>query len=175
MRPTICRNLPALALAFVLCAACGYRPLAGGTKEPGSISKIAVPVAKNETSFPGAAAPFTEEVRRQLAALGVEVVAQGGGAPVLSMVIASIGDETGMTMRSGGALLPSDTVWRIAVMVSIESADGEMIVAPTRFSGDGRSIASGSAAGESYTGSRTQGEVMGELAGRVAAMVVMLQ
>ena len=175
MRTRIGRTLPALALACTLCAACGYKPLSGGAKEPGSISKIAVPIAKNETPFAGAAAPFTEEVRRRLAALGVEVVAEGEGTPILSMVIASIGDETGMTMRSGGALLPSDTVWRVEVMVSVESADGEAIVAPTRFSGDGRSIASGSAAGESYTGSRTQREVMNELAARIAAMVVMLQ
>lgn len=175
MRPNLGTLLPALALATGLCAACGYKPLAGGSKQPGSISKVAVPVAKNETSFAGVAAPFTEEVRRQLAALGVEVVAEGKGAPVLSMVIASIGDETGMTMRSGGALLPSDTVWRIDVMVSLEAADGEPIVQPTRFSGDGRSVASGSAEGESYTGSRTQREVMDDLAGRIAAMVVMLQ
>jgi hypothetical protein len=175
MRPTIGRHLPALALAFALCAACGYKPVSGGSTGPGSISKVAVPVARNETAFAGAAAPFTDEVRRQLSALGVEVVAQGGGAPVLSMVITAIGDETGMTMRSGGTLLPSDTVWRIEVMVSLESADGQSIVAPTRFSGDGRSITSGSVAGESYTGSRTQREVMDDLAARIAAMVVMLQ
>jgi len=166
---------PAIALAVGLCAACGYKPLAGGSKDPHAITKVAVPVAKNESSFAGVAAPFTGEVRRQLAALGVEVVEGGAGAPVLSLVIASIGDETGMTMRSGGALLPSDTVWRIEVMVSLDGADGEPIIPPTRFSGDGRSVASGSAAGESYAGSRTQREVMDELAGRIAAMVVMLQ
>ena len=175
MRSNPGRLVPVLALALGLCAACGYKPLAGGSRGAGSISKIAVPIAKNETSFAGVTAPFTEEVRRRLAALGVEVVAEGEGTPILSMVIASIGDETGMTMRSGGALLPSDTVWRIDVMVSLEAADGEQIVPPTRFSGDGRSIASGSAAGESYTGSRTQREVMDDLAGRIAAMVVMLQ
>ena len=174
MRSTLRRCTPVLVLALGL-AACGYKPLAGGSRAPGSISKVAVPIAKNETSFAGVAAPFTEEVRRRIAALGVTVVAEGKGAPVLSMVIASIGDETGMTMRSGGALLPSDTVWRIDVMVSLEASDGEQIVPPTRFSGDGRSIASGSAAGESYTGSRTQREVMNDLAGRIAAMVVMLQ
>ena len=165
---------PALALALGLLAACGYRPLAGA-EDPDTITKVAVPVAKNESSFGGVAAPFTEEVRRQLAALGIEVVAEGAGAPVLSMVIAAIGDETGMTMRSGGALLPCDTVWRVEVMVSLDGAEGERIIPPTRFSGDGRSIASGSAAGESYAGSRTQREVMDDIAGRIAAMVVMLR
>jgi hypothetical protein len=175
MPSNLTRVLPAFALALGLCAACGYKPLAGGGKQPGSITEIAVPVAKNETSFAGIAAPFTEEVRRQLAALGVKVVAAGKGVPTLSMAIASIGDETGMTMRSGGALLPSDTVWRIDVLVSLEAADGEPIIPATRFSGDGRAVASGSAAGETYAGSRTQREVMNDLAGRIAAMVVMLQ
>lgn len=174
MRSILRRFTPLLALALGL-AACGYKPLAGGAHGPGTISAVSVPVAKNQSSFAGVAASFTDEVRRQLAALGVEVVAEGKGAPVLSMVIASIGDETGMTMRSGGVLLPSDTVWRIEVMVSLEAADGERIIPPTRFSGDGRSIATGTAAGESFTGSRTQREVMDDLAGRIAAMVVMLQ
>jgi hypothetical protein len=173
MRTTLGTTAAALALACVAGAGCGYKPLAGG-RAPGSISKIAVPVAQNRTAFPGVAGPFTAEVKRQLAALGVEVV-EAGDVPVLAMAIAAIGDETGMAMRSGDALVPSDTVWRVEVVVSLESADGETIAAPTRFSGDGRSIASGSAAGESYTGSRTQREVMDELAARVAAMVVMLQ
>jgi hypothetical protein len=175
MRTTTARIWMALALASALCAACGYQPVAGGRAAPGSITRVAVPVAKNQSSFAGVAAPFTEEVRKQLASLGVQVVAEGSGAPVLGMVIAAIGDETGMTMRSGGALLPSDTVWRIEVMVSLDGADGERIIPPTRFAGDGRSIANGSAAGESYAGSRTQREVMNELAARIAAMVVMLQ
>jgi len=175
MRTITCRILPASVLALALCAACGYKPVAGGASGSGSISKVAVPVAKNQTSVAGVAAPFTEEVRRQLAALGIGIVAEGEGAPTLSMVIASIADETGMTVRSGGALLPSDTVWRVEVMVSLESPDGERIIPPTQLSGEGRSVASGSAAGDSYTGSRTQREVMDELAARIAAMIVMLQ
>ena len=165
-----------LGAACAVAAACGYRPLADGPSHgAGSIAAVFVPVAKNETAYAGLAGPLTEEVRKQLEALGVDVAAESGGVPILSMVIVGVGDETGMTARRGDALVPSDTVWHVEVMVSLEASDGEQIVPPTRFSGDGRSVATGSAAGEAYTSSRTQREVMDDLAARIAAMVAMLQ
>jgi hypothetical protein len=157
-------------------SACGYRSLASSASaEKTTISKVVVPIAKNETSFPSVAAPFTAEVRARLAALGIQVADEGTDAPVLSLLIASIHDETGMTVRRGDALAPADAAWTIEVMVSLDTADGERIIPPTHLTGGGRSLAPGAVAGEEYLGARTQGEIMDELAARVAAMVAMLR
>jgi len=166
-----------LFIAFTFSSACGYRSVASAPKgDEAAFPDIAVPISKNETSYPGIAAPFTAEVRKRLAALGIEVSAeQNGKAPTLNLVIVSVRDETGMTVRRGDILAPSDIAWSVDVMVSLDSPDGERIIPPTRFSGDGRSLAMGAGtAGETYLGARTQREIMDELASRIAAMVAML-
>jgi hypothetical protein len=164
-----------LVAALAVSAACGYRPVAAPADDEAAISRVAIPIAVNQTSFPGVTAPFTAAVREKLAALGVGVVAEGGGAPILSLVIASIHDETGMTVRRGDMLEPRDVVWSIDVMVSLDGADGARIIPPTHLTGGGRSLSPGAAAGEEYLGSRTQREIMDELASRIAAMVAMMR
>ena len=163
------------AASIALAIGCGYRPLAAPSGERTSISGVAIPIAVNQTSYPGVTAPFTAAVREKLAALGMDVVPDGKGAPTLSLVIASIHDETGMTVRRSDALAPTDVVWSIDVMVSLDGADGARIIPPTHLTGGGRSLAPGAVAGEEYLGGRTQREVMDELATRIAAMVAMLK
>lgn len=169
------RRRAALVLALaVASSACGYRPVASGGGAGGA-PRVVVPIAENRTSTSGVAAPFTAEVRERLAALGVGVEAsEKEGVPVLLLVITSIRDETGMTARRGASLTPGDVAWSVDVMVSLDGAKGEPLIAPTRLSGGGRSVAPGTVAAEGIAGARTQREVLDEIASRVAAMVAMI-
>jgi hypothetical protein len=175
MTHVLTHRLAVLVLVAASLGACGYRPVASGSPGDGAgKAGVVVPIAVNQTSFSGIAAPFTAEVRERLAALGVKVAAEGKGAPVLSLVIASIHDETGMTVRRGASLTPGDVAWSVDVVVGLDGADGEQLLPPTRLSGGGRSVAGSTVAAEESAGARTQREIMDELASRIAAMVAMI-
>ncbi|MCP4674966.1 MAG: hypothetical protein GY854_05565 [Deltaproteobacteria bacterium] len=135
---------------------------------PGGGDKIHVPVAGNNTSYPGLAGPLSAAVRKRLARSGVEVVGSGKGAPRLEITIVEARGETGMLTTRDDRLTPVDTIWHIIVEARITRLGDDEAQAPEQFEAQGRAYSGGTVLAEESLGHRRRQALLDDLADAIA-------
>jgi hypothetical protein len=140
---------------FLTLASCGYRPLESHL--PDDSEAICIPLAENQTAFPGVAVALTKALRIKSQESGLRVVPSKDGVHRLRVRILHIEDKPGMLEVRNGHLDPLETVWYVRAEARLENPAGRVIRGPRLFEVGGRSYAGGNpAADESLGNSRRQ-------------------